>query len=323
MTRTILFTINLLPFVFYLLLFGRLAERLGTTDWGRLFVFVTACFGTFVSGFLGSLNNHSVAATGALFALYHCVCIQVDGDRRPWRFLLAGLFAGWTMCNELPAASLAAGLMLWLLYLSPRDTLRFALPALLLPVAAALLTQYLAVGSIVPNYARESWYQFAGSYWRNPPGIDRAEEHKLLYAFNLVFGHTGILSLSPVLVLGWIGMVRSTGRSAGRGGVGDARRMLAVLTLTLTAVTFLFYVIRTNNYGGMTAGPRWFVWLVPLWLVTMLAEADRWAVEPRRRRLAAVLLAFSIGTASHALANPWQHSWLFTWFRKLGIIWYY
>ena len=81
-TRTILITINLLPFVFYLLLFARLIERLGTTDWGRLFVFTTACFGTFVSGFLGSLNNHTVAANGALFALYHCLRIHLDDDRR-------------------------------------------------------------------------------------------------------------------------------------------------------------------------------------------------------------------------------------------------
>jgi len=321
-TRTILFATNLLPFVFYLLLFGRLIERLGTTDWGRLFVFVTGCFGTFVSGFLPSLNNHSVAATGALFAVYHCLCIQLEQDRRPWRFLLVGLFAGWTMCNELPAASLAAALFLWLLKISPRDTLRFALPALLLPIAISLLTQYLAVGSVVPNYARESWYRFAGSYWRNPGGTDRANEHKLLYAFNLLAGHTGILSLTPVLVLGWIGMVRRSAR-AGETGTDDlARRRLALMTLTLTVVTFMFYAIRTHNYGGMAAGPRWFIWLVPLWVLTMLPEADRWAVQPQRRRVAAVLLAFSIGTASHALANPWQHSWLFTWFRAFGIISY-
>lgn len=321
-TRTILITINLIPFVFYLLLFARLIERLGTTDWGRLFVFTTACFGTFVSGFLGSLNNHTVAATGALFALYHCLRIHLDNDRRWWRFLLAGLFASWTLCNELPAAALAAGLLLWLMRLSLRDTLRFALPAMLLPVAAYLFTQYLAVGSVVPTYGHEEWYRFAGSYWRDPRGLDRADEHKLLYAFNLLAGHTGILSLTPVLLLGWIGMVRTTTRSEGMGADAAARRVLAWLTLALTVITFLFYVIRTHNYGGLTSGPRWFFWLVPLWLLTMLPEADRWALDRRRRLLASVLLAFSIGSASYALANPWRYSWLFTWLRDLGIISY-
>ena len=157
-----------LPFLFYLLLLARLLERLGTTDWGRLFVFTTACFGTFVSGFLGSLNNHTVAAAGALFALYHCLRIHLDDDRRWWRFLLAGLFSGWTLCNELPAVALAAGLMLWLMRLSFRDTLRFALPAMLLPVAVYLFTQYVALGSVLPTYGHERWYRFAGSYWLNP-----------------------------------------------------------------------------------------------------------------------------------------------------------
>jgi hypothetical protein len=320
-TRTILITINLLPFVFYLILFARLIERLGTTDWGRLFVFTTACFGTFVSGYLGSLNNHTVAATGGLFAVYHCLRIHLDDDRRWWRFLLAGLFAGWTLCNELPAAALAAGLMVWLMWLSPRDTLRYAMPAMVLPVAAYLFTQYLALGSVLPTYGHERWYRFAGSYWLNPGGVDRADEHKLVYAFHLLVGHSGILSLTPALLLGWIGAVRTLGGQTA--GTDDtARRVLAWLTLALTVITFLFYVIRTHNYGGFAMGARWFFWLVPLWLLTMLPEADRWALDRWRRRLAGVLLAVSIATASHALANPWQHSWLYTRFREWGIISY-
>jgi hypothetical protein len=320
-SRTILFTINLLPFAIYLLLFARIVERLGTTEWGRLFVFTTAAFGTFVSGFLVSLNNHTVAAMGTFFALYHCIRIHLHDDRRSRTFLLAGLFAGWTMCNELPAAAFAAGLMFWLMRLAPRETLRYAFPAMLLPVVAYLSTQYLAVGTVLPTYAHEDWYRFAGSYWRNPDGLDRADEPKLLYALNLLIGHTGILSLTPVLVLGWIGMVRTTGHQ----GAGKESTVLSVvsrLTLALTVVTFAFYVFRTNSYGGITAGARWFFWLVPLWLMTMLPEVDRWALDRRRRMIAGLLLALSIATANHALTNPWQESLLFTWFNSWGIISY-
>ena len=321
-TRAILITINLLPFVLYLLVAARLIERLGTTDWGRLFVFTTACFGTFVSGFLGSLNNHTVAAMGAMFALYQCLCIHLDHDRRGWRFVLAGLFAGWTACNELPAAALAGGLMLWLLRLSPRDAVRLALPAMLLPIAAYLLTQYLAVGALLPTYAQATWYEYPGSYWLDPVQTDRAAEHKLVYAVNLLVGHTGILSMTPVLLLGWLGMVRTTARGHGAGPEGWPVRILAMLTVALTAMTFVFYVIRTEGYGGKTAGARWFFWLVPLWLLTMLPEADRWALDRRRRRIAGVLLAMSVATASYALANPWQPSWLLELFRRWGIVAY-
>lgn len=321
-TRAILITINLLPFALYLLVFARLIERLGTTDWGRLFVFTTACFGTFVSGFLGSLNNHTVAAMGVIFAVYHCLRIHLDHDRPWWRFVLAGLFVGWTACNELPAAALAGGLMLWLVWLSPRDAMRLSLPAMLLPVAAYLSTQYLAVGAVIPTYAQDTWYEFAGSYWLNPARTDLADEHKLVYAFNLLVGHTGILSMTPVLLLGWIGMVRTAARGHGAGREGSSARILATLTMALTAMTFVFYVIRTESYGGKTAGPRWFFWLVPLWLLTMLPVADRWALDRRRRRLAGVLLALSVGTASYALANPWQPSWLLALFRRWGWVAY-
>lgn len=319
--RTILLTINWLPFVVYLVLISRLAERMGATDWGRLFVVAAAGFGTFVSGFLGSLNNHTVAACGALVAIYQCLRIHLDGDRRWWRFLLAGLAAGWTVCNELPSAALAAGLLAWLAYLSPRKALRVALPAMAIPVIAYLYTQYEAFGSILPTYARTEWYLFPGSYWRYPTGLDRAQEPVLVYAFNLLAGHSGILSLTPVLLLGWIGMVR-TAAATRRRFDPQPRQIVAWLALALTVIVFVFYLVRTNNYGGNSAGPRWFFWLVPLWLLAMAPEADRWSASRWRRRLGNVLLAISIGSAAYALENPWRNSWLFTLLDDLGVISY-
>jgi peptidoglycan/LPS O-acetylase OafA/YrhL len=54
----------------------------------------------------------------------------------------------------------------------------------------------------------------------------------------------------------------------------------------------------------------------------MLPEVDRWGQDLRRRRVASVLLAFSVVTATCALANPWQHSLLFAWLEYLGWISY-
>ena len=164
-------------------------------------------------------------------------------------------------------------------------------------------------------------YRFEGSYWNNPTGINRAEEPKLLYALNLLVGHRGSVA-DALLLLGWAGMIRMARSAEGLRGEQSARRIVALLTLSLTVVTFVFYVLRTHNYGGIVAGPRWFIWLVPLWLVTMLPEVDHWEQHRRRRRLAVVLLAGSIVTATYALANPWQPSLLFVWFEYLGWIWY-
>ena len=321
-SRAILLITNWLPFVLSLILFVRLADRLGGTDWGRLLVFATACFGTFVSGYLTSLNNHTVAAAGALFALYHTLRLHLDEDRRPWRFLAAGFFAGWAACNELPAVSLAAGLFLWLTHLSWRQALRYALPAMLIPVAAYFYVQYEALGSVLPTYALADWYEFEGSYWLTPTGMDLADDPKPVYAFHLLAGHTGILSLTPVLLLGWIGMIRGASLRPWRWGTLPPQQIMATLALGVTAVVFAFYVLRTSNYGGLTAGPRWFFWLTPLWLLTMLPEADRWASSRWLRWLGYGLLAISVGSALFALESPWRHNWLFTTLRAWGWIAY-
>jgi hypothetical protein len=212
--------------------------------------------------------------------------------------------------------------MVWLARLSWQNTLRFAFPALLLPIAAYLYTQYEALGSIVPTYALAEWYDFPGSYWSKPIGLDRADDPKLLYAFHFLVGHNGILALTPVLLLGWIGMARGfRPRELVRTDF-TPQSALAALTLALTVVVFVFYVIRTNDYGGASAGPRWFFWLTPLWLLTMVPEADRWASVRWSRVVAHLLLAISIGSAMYALTNPWRYSWLFVTLHDAGIISY-
>src|SRR5207248_5194999 len=91
--RTILLTVNGLLLVVYLMLLARLVEQFGTSDWGRLYVLAAGCFGTFLSTFAVTLNNHSVAACTALFALYPVLQIWSGGERRAGYFLVAGFFA--------------------------------------------------------------------------------------------------------------------------------------------------------------------------------------------------------------------------------------
>ena len=56
---------------------------------------------------------------------------------------------------------------------------------------------------------------------------------------------------------------------------------------------------RSANYGGMTSGPRWFFWLIPLWLVALIPAADWSAHNWRRKGLIIVLLFFSVLSASY------------------------
>ena len=36
----------------------------------------------------------------------------------------------------------------------------------------------------------------------------------------------------------------------------------------------IFYIFKTNNYGGWTERARWFFWLTPMFLLALLPAAD-------------------------------------------------
>jgi hypothetical protein len=360
--RVILFTINWLPLILYLFFLSRLVEEIGTTDWGRIFVFAGGCFGTFLIPFATTLNNHTVAACSALFALYPALKIwstiedrgsriedrgvgsdplqrvlasnplkRVTTNPSSIQWAVSGFFAGFTACSELPAASFAVGLLVLMARQSPKRVLAYSLPAAALPVIFFLVTNYLAVGSFIPVYSELGgpWYQYEGSHWRVEPGqvetgIDFQHENKAVYAFHLLLGHHGLFSLTPVFLLGIAGIglclfSKSLGHSSGQRHV---LKILGGLTLLLTFVVVGFYVVKTNNYGGWTSGPRWLMWLTPFYLLTMIPAAD-W-LSPRRwgRGLAYVFLAISVMSVSYPAWNPWRHPWLYNWMEKWGWIGY-
>jgi drug/metabolite transporter superfamily protein YnfA len=335
---TILLTVNALPFAVYLVLLSRLIDDYGTTDFGRVFAFAAACGGTFLTTFSATLNNHTPAACCALFAVYPLLRkAGRPASESPGMLFLSGLFAGLTVTFELPAAALLAGLFVPLLWVRPKTALLYFLPGAVLPIAALLATNYLAIGQLVPAYATfgTSWYEYEGSHWlklKDPAarGIDFARESKWVYAFHLLFGHHGWFSLTPVWLFGAVGLASLT-----RNGVPAAVRVLrtraaevwsfpvfGTMTAAVSIVVFVFYVFQTNNYGGFTSGPRWLFWLTPLWLLGMLPAADRAGRSRLGRGLAAVGLGLSALAAFYPAWNPWRPPWVLQFLEVNGLLVY-
>jgi hypothetical protein len=346
--RTLLLLVNLLPLVIYLVLLSRLVERYGRTDWGKVFVMACACFGTFLTTFAVTFNNHSMATYCVAFTLYPALKIldalaggsRLDGG---WHcFVLAGFFAAFTACCELPATAFAVALLVILLRRSPGRTLLFFVPAALVPAAAFFLTNYAAVGQWRPAYSEfgGAWYEYEGSHWRKPApdeikrGIDWAggQESRAEYAFHVLFGHHGLFSLTPIWLLALLGMLRfSVGdvsfwifQQRAESPVTDdtqvsrIRSLLAALTLVLSVVVVAFYLRTTDNYGGWTSGLRWLIWLSPLWLLSVLPVADALAGRRWGRGPAYLLLGFSVLSVSYPAWNPWRHPWIYRLMEAMG-----
>jgi hypothetical protein len=331
--RTGVWTFNVPLLVIYLALLGRLAQRWGATDWGRLYVIVCACFATLVTPFLVTFNNHTVATCTTVIALYAAVRILEGPPAVGW-FALAGFFAGFTACNETPAAAYAVGLFLLLLWHYPGRTLLVFAPLALLPAAALLWTNYLELGQWNLAYSEQDspWYQYEGSNWLKIPGaarrgIDFARaqgETHAAYTFHLLVGHHGWLSLTPIHWLTLAGMAYGAWRLLrGRAGSSPPKpprlwAELAAANFLLSAVVIVFYIFRSDNYGGVSAGARWLIWLTPLWLLTMLPVADWLGRRRWGRVLAITLLMLSVLSASYPAFNPWRHPWIYNWMDSWG-----
>ncbi len=321
--RVMLLVTNVMPLILFFALLVRWVEAHGETDWGRIFVIACACWGTYLTTFAISLNNHLPASICVMICAYCVFRVWDDADPHPIYFVVCGLAAAFTAANELPALSFLAAISLVMFGLSPQKTLVLFVPAVLLVVLAFFVTNFIAHDSLLPPYAHrqpgDNWYDYTGSYWTSErSGIDKGEPSRLVYGFNVLIGHHGIFSLSPIWILSVAGLfvwlVKRT----------SVNRCMAILTIALMAICLTFYIVRLReidrNYGGRTSGFRWMFWFIPLWLMSMMPVAD-WLAEGRARRgFGLVLLGISILSAQYAAANPWSHPWIYDYWQALNWI---
>jgi hypothetical protein len=308
--RFMLVTINgtclLLLFIFT----ARLVERLGTSDWGRIFVMASCVLCTYLTTFAITITNHLPAAACAAVLLDALVRIWFDGDRRAWMFIVAGFFSATLAANEVPAGLLSALATLVVFCVAPKKSLVAYLPPALLVTVAFFGTNWIAVHDIKPAQMHRvdgDWYNFPGSYWNNKQGIDVGEHSASVYALNVLVGHHGVFSLTPI----WLMFVFGAGIWLVKGS--KQLRLLTLLGLVVTVIGLTFYIAGNGvdrNYGGNASAFRWAFWMAPLWLVLMLPAADVMARSRWSRGVALVLITFSSLACHYPTWNPWSAPWI-------------
>lgn len=332
--QLILVIINLVPFAISLWLLSRLVERYAKSDLTRILVVTAAAWGTFLSTFLITLNNHTVAANCILWSLCAALKVLGDGDlRRRW-FLLAGFFAAFSVTCELPSGIYLVWLGLLLFRANWRRTLTWFTAGAVVPLAAHFYLNILVVGGLLPFYASfgKEYYNYEGSYWLKPKGMDANVQAPWLYLIHCTIGHHGIFSLTPlflVTIRTWIMRVVNVIRSGIKSSLAwiwdwkiplDAQQVVDWLSLGCTTVILAFYLTRTNsyNYGGRTSGLRWAFWLIPLLLCSMIPALDACLSRRWFRGLCVLLLVVSVFSATFPWLNPWTYPWLMQIMQQAG-----
>jgi len=340
--RIMLVTFNLLPLLVGWIVFAKIVEDWGTSDWGRIALVATVCFATMMSAFSAALTNHLWAFVTGILATYDASRIW-RGSKNPLYFVGAGFWSMFLFTSELPAASFVAALFCLLAYVDLRRTLFFAAPAALLVAVAYFGTNYIAHGTWKPPYSfgagdvsaeeatkndPNNWYNYEyireidgakRGYWKDPKSmnpVDLGEPSKWYYAFNGLLGHHGNFSLTPILLLVFPGVVLMI-----RARTLDMR-LYGLLVAGVSVVCLYFYLWgldqRQRNYGGPISAFRQLLWLHPLWLLAATPAFD-WAARTTRRQLCVgVLLAWSMVSATYPTWNPWIQNWIWNLYELAG-----
>lgn len=304
--RTVSFFTGLLFHAVFVVYLYRLCLLLFRRRLAILVTLAVGCFGYLGVAYATAINNHSVAAAISIVGMFHTYRAgQGSPGYKDW--ILAGFWFGIIGAIDLSCLAFLPAAGLYLLLKDWRKAVfGFGLAALPGLLSLAILN-YEITGSIKPAYSNSELKDFPDNYFRNHRrGIDALREPKYVYAFNVLLGHHGVFSMTPVFLFG----LYEIGRRI-------KNRSYLPETLAITGVlmaAFYFYIFRTRNYGGWCVGMRWLVPFMPLLLLYFGVWFDR--VKLTRLTLVAVAAAFAIGCfhVQDGLTSPFQfsvwHNWI-------------
>ncbi len=151
--RIMLVLVNWIPLLMFWIFWLRSFAGDGQSSWSALVLSILLGFGTFLSTFASTLNNHLPAAIAVGISVWCLNKILVTGDARLRWFALAGLCTSFGAANELPALSWVAAAGAMLLVVAPLKFVLGYLPALLPVLISFFGFNYLAHDELSPAYA--------------------------------------------------------------------------------------------------------------------------------------------------------------------------
>jgi hypothetical protein len=223
-------------------------------------------------------------------------------EERPARTrrFVVGVLAGLAATIDLPAGgALLAVLGVWLALRSRAVPVSF-IAGCAGPLAVHAVLQTLVTGSPLPAEMTPTLLNYQGSYWANA-GRWVETGPRWRFGLELLLGPQGWLTVTPVLVLGLVGIGWIASRR------GDPLRASAIAVGVLVATLLVYYTwgVRRTDFAGLSFGTRHLLAVSPavFWFAIVL-------VGRLHRKLVcvvlAVLLAIGAVYAVAGLRDPWS-----------------
>jgi hypothetical protein len=274
---------------------------------------IVLSFSSLVYGYAATINNHTPAAVAIVLSGWMVWVHVWHSKKTAWWLVVAGLLAGWAIAIDLPALAIAGMFWLAIVWQNRLDSVWMGL-GLILPILATIAIFYLLTGQPTPIYMQEDLYNYTGSYWLSPEANDTFQDPWWLYLFHGTFGHNGLFSLSPVLLLGGIGYAWMLAKRSGSLAIS-----LLWIGPGLLAVV-LFVLLGTYNYGGYCIGMRWWIMLMPFVQMAALPVVDTIGAYRTGRAVTVAALVLSLPAVMQALYHDaFIRSFLEVWWLGEGL----
>jgi len=215
-------------------------------------------------------------------------------------FFWSGTFVSLAANIDLLLALFVVAFGVWVSLTRRSHVLPFAV-GVLIPFAITAAINYWAAGTIVPLYLDPKAYDFPGTVLnKTVGGTDGfySLEFGLNYAYEMLVGRRGVFAFTPLLVCTVAGLwLVARDRS-------HRLRSLAIAVIAASLAFTAYLILRTDNFGGVAWGTRWFVPLIPvLWtfipLVFTRSHSRTW------KAILLVTAIVSLLTALPGLHDPW------------------
>jgi hypothetical protein len=291
-----------LPGLILLLLLWRVAERF-EPGYGA-FAAVAAGLGTLLLPFSQMLFSHVFTAMLG-FAAFTVMLRERDGPPRPLLLAGAGLLIGYALSSEYPLAFTAVILGLYML--SRPDSRRLGAMALRGGAYGAGAIVGLVPLVLYNHAAFGSWTHIAYANIKQQQqgffGISTPRPGVLL---TLLFSSRGMLTVSPVLILGGLGtwLLYRAGRRAE--------------AVVITAISLCYLIYNSGYYlpfGGGSPGPRFMITLIPFLACPLGLALKRWP-GPTIALAGASVMMIGVATITHPLVGFENET--VVWARLLG-----
>ncbi len=154
--RGLLLVCQILPLTITLGVFAWFLDRWpGVSEVSRFFTFAAACWGTHVTTFAVTLNNHHFAVMAVYWSLFALVALWRHPQRSGW-WIVLGASGGLAAANELPALAWTLMVVIAGFGLSRERAWRWMLPALLVVALAYFGTNIIAHRTLRMPYSFRS-----------------------------------------------------------------------------------------------------------------------------------------------------------------------